>query len=229
MASILRAFALLVICAPLWAADLSALARFSDRDTATGLREALGQGAARAVDLLGKQDGFLGNPKVKIPLPEVLQKAEPILRLTGQGAELDRLVTAMNRAAEAAVPEARSLLANAVKQMTVEDAKKILTGGDDSVTQYFRRNTEGRLTERFLPVVKQNTDRLALAGQYNALAGQAAGVGLLKSEDAQIESYVTRKALDGLYLMIAEEERAIRANPVGAAGTWAKRIFGAIK
>jgi hypothetical protein len=230
MRSILRAFLLLVICAPAWAQfNLAGLAGISDRDTATGLREALTQGAGRAVDLLGKPDGFLGNPKVKIPLPEALQQAEPLLRMTGRGKDLDRLVTAMNRAAEAAVPEARTLLTDAVKQMTVEDAKKILTGGDDSVTQYFRTHTEGRLTERFLPVVRQNTERLALAGQYNKLAGQAATFGLVKSEDAQIEGYVTRKALDGLYLMIAEEERAIRANPVGAAGTWARRIFGAIQ
>lgn len=230
MRSILRAFALLVICAPVWAAgNLAALAGFSERDTATGLREALTQGAGRAVDLLGRQDGFLANPKVKIPLPEVLEKAEPLLRMTGRSKDLDRLVTAMNRAAEAAVPEARSLLGAAVQQMTVEDAKKILTGGDDSVTRYFRQHTETRLTELFLPVVKQHTERLALAGQYNKLAGQASGFGLMKAEDAQIEGYVTRKALDGLYLMIAEEERAIRANPVGAAGSWAKRIFGAIQ
>ncbi|THF64642.1 DUF4197 domain-containing protein [Pseudothauera nasutitermitis] len=227
MGPILRAFALLVICTPVWAA--SGLGNFTQADTATALREALSQGAGRAIDQLGRQDGFLGNAKVRIPLPEVLEKAEPLLRMTGRGKDLDNLVTTMNRAAEAAVPEARTLLTDAVRQMTVEDAKKILTGGDDSVTQYFRQHTETRLTERFLPVVKQNTDRLALAGQYNKLAGQASSVGLLKAEDAQIENYVTRKALDGLYLMIAEEERAIRANPVQAAGTWAKRIFGAIQ
>ncbi|THF62132.1 DUF4197 domain-containing protein [Pseudothauera rhizosphaerae] len=230
MGPILRAFALLVICTPLWAAGgLASLAGFSEQNSATGLREALTQGAGRAVDLLGRRDGFLANPKVKIPLPEALEKAEPLLRMTGRGKDLDELVTAMNRAAEAAVPEARSLLVNAVKQMSVQDAKNILTGGDDSGTRYFRQHTEGRLTELFLPVVKRSTDRLALAGQYNALAGQAATFGLLKAEDAQIEGYVTRKALDGLYLLIAEEERAIRANPVEAAGTWAKRIFGALK
>ncbi|PTD95824.1 DUF4197 domain-containing protein [Pseudothauera lacus] len=230
MRSILRAFLLLVICAPAWAQlNLSGLAAFSERDTATGLREALTQGAGRAVDLLGTQDGFLGNPKVRIPLPEVLQKAEPLMRMTGRGKDFDALVTTMNRAAEAAVPEARALLADAVRQLTVEDAKKILGGGDDSVTQYFRQHTEAGLTQRFLPVVRQHTERLALAGQYNRLAGQASGFGLMKAEDAQIESYVTRKALDGLYLMIAEEERAIRANPVQAAGTWARRIFGAVK
>lgn len=225
MRSILRAFALLVFAVPAWAGGLSAL---TDGEASGGLKEALTQGAGHAVEVLGRKDGFLGNPKVKIPLPEVLKQAEPLLRLSGRGDDLDQLVTSMNRAAEAAVPEAKSLLVNAVKQMSVTDAKNILTGGDDSVTRYFRDKTETQLTRLFLPTVKQNTDKLALAGQYNKLAGQAAGVGLLKSEDAQIENYVTRKALDGLYLMIAEEERAIRKDPVGAVGSLAKKVFGAL-
>lgn len=225
MRSILRAFAFLVISMPTWAAGLGAL---TEGEASGGLKEALTQGANHAVELLGRKGGFLDNPKVKIPLPEVLKKAEPLLRLSGRGDDLDQLVTSMNRAAEAAVPEAKTLLVNAVKQMSVSDAKNILTGGDDSVTRYFRDKTEAQLTQRFLPTVKQNTDKLALAGQYNKLAGQAAGVGLLKSEDAQIENYVTRKALDGLYLMIAEEERAIRKDPLGAVGSLAKKVFGAL-
>lgn len=225
MRSILRAFIFLVISVPVWAAGLAAL---TESEASGGLKEALTQGAGHAVELLGRKDGFLGNPKVKIPLPEVLKQAEPLLRLSGRGEDLDQLVTSMNRAAEAAVPEAKGLLMNAVKQMSVSDAKNILTGGDDSVTRYFRDKTETQLTRLFLPTVKQSTDKLALASQYNKLAGQAAGIGLLKSEDAQIESYVTRKALDGLYMMIAEEERAIRKDPVGAVGSLAKKVFGAL-
>lgn len=225
MRSILRAFIFLVISVPVWAAGLAAL---TESEASGGLKEALTQGAGHAVELLGRKDGFLGNPKVKIPLPEVLKQAEPLLRLSGRGEDLDQLVTSMNRAAEAAVPEAKGLLMNAVKQMSVSDAKNILSGGDDSVTRYFRDKTETQLTRLFLPTVKQNTDKLALASQYNKLAGQAAGIGLLKSEDAQIESYVTRKALDGLYMMIAEEERAIRKDPVGAVGSLAKKVFGAL-
>lgn len=225
MHSILRALIFLVISVPVWAAGLAAL---TDSEASGGLKEALTQGAGHAVELLGRRDGFLGNPKVKIPLPEVLKQAEPLLRLSGRGEDLDQLVTSMNRAAEAAVPEAKGLLINAVKQMSVSDAKNILTGGEDSVTRYFRDKTETQLTRLFLPTVKQNTDKLALASQYNKLAGQAAGIGLLKSEDAQIESYVTRKALDGLYMMIAEEERAIRKDPVGAVGSLAKKVFGAL-
>jgi len=225
MRSILRAFAILVICAPAWAADLSGL---SNADAAGGLKEALTQGAGRAVELLGRDGGFLKNPKVKIPLPGVLEQAEPLLRMAGRGKDLDQLVTTMNRAAEAAVPEAKTLLMAAVKDMSVQDAKNILTGGDDSVTQYFRSKTQAQLTQRFMPVVKQQTDRLSVSTQYNSLASKAAGVGLVKGEDAQIEGYVTRKALDGLYLMIAEEEKAIRRNPLEAAGSLAKKVFGAL-
>jgi len=225
MRSILRAFAILVICAPAWALDLAGL---SNADAAGGLKEALSQGAGRAVEVLGRDGGFLKNPKVKIPLPGVLEQAEPLLRMAGRGKDLDQLVTTMNRAAEAAVPEAKTLLMAAVKDMSVQDAKNILTGGDDSVTQYFRSKTQSQLTKRFLPVVKQQTDRLAVSTQYNSLASKAAGVGLVKGEDAQIEGYVTRKALDGLYLMIAEEEKAIRRNPMEAAGSLAKKVFGAL-
>lgn len=225
MRSILRAFAILVICVPAWAADLSGL---SNADAAGGLKEALTQGAGRAVELLGHDGGFLNNSKVRIPLPGVLEQAAPLLRMAGRGKDLDQLETTMNRAAEAAVPEAKTLLMAAVRDMSVKDAKDILTGGDDSVTQYFRSKTKSQLTQRFLPIVRQQTDRLSVSSQYNALASKAAGVGLVKGEDAQIEGYVTRKALDGLYLMIAEEEKAIRRNPLEAAGSLAKKVFGAL-
>ncbi|AKU10020.1 hypothetical protein AzCIB_0115 [Azoarcus sp. CIB] len=223
MRSILRAFVLLVICVPAWAAGLGSI---TDSEASGGLREALTQGAGRAVDLLGKKDGFLGNKKVKIPLPDGLAQVEPVMRMAGRGKDFDSLVTTMNRAAEAAVPEAKVLLVDAVKQMSVDDARNILSGGDDSATRYFKSKTQARLAEKFLPIVKQSTDRLALAGQYNKLAGQAAGFGLVKGEDAQIEGYVTRKALDGLYVMIAEEEKAIRRNPMQAAGSLAQKVFG---
>lgn len=226
MRFILRATTVFALCAPVWAIDLAAL---SNADAAGGLKEALTQGAGRAVELLGSDGGFMNNPKVKIPLPGVLEQAAPLLRMTGHGKDMDQLVATMNSAAEAAVPEAKTLLIDAVKSMTVQDAKAILTGGDDSVTRYFRSKTEDALTQRFLPVVTKYTDSLAVSTQYNQLAGQAASVGLVKGEDARIEGYVTRKALDGLYLMIAEEEQAIRQNPMGAAGGLAKKVFGALQ
>ena len=125
------------------------LADITGKDASGGLKEALTQGAGKAVDLLGKQDGFLGNPKVKIPLPESVQKVEGMMRGLGMGKQADELVNAMNRAAEAAVPQAKTLLVNSIKQMSVEDAKGILSGGEDSATQYFRRTTSGPLGEKF--------------------------------------------------------------------------------
>ena len=227
MRSILRAFVLLVISVPLSLTVQGAgLESLSDRDASGGLREALTQGAGHAVQMLGAKDGFLRNKKVRIPLPDGLAQVEPVMRMAGRGQDLDDLVKTMNRAAEAAVPEAQTLLVDAVKQMSVEDARKILAGGDDSATRYFKSKTQPQLTERFLPIVKRSTDRLALSEQYNKLAGQAASFGLVKGEDAQIEGYVTRKALDGLYLMIAEEEKAIRKNPMQAAGSLAQKAFG---
>lgn len=216
---------LLVILSPVRAAGLGDI---SQQDSSGALRQALTQGASAAVASLGKPDGFLGNPKVKIPLPENLQKAEKLMRKLGMGKHADELIVTMNRAAEAAVPEAKALLLDAVKQMTLQDAKAILTGGDDSVTQYFQRTTSEPLTVKFLPIVRQATERVELAKKYNRYAKQAAKLGLLDKEDASLEAYVTDKALDGLFLMIAEEERAIRKNPLGQASSLLQKVFGAL-
>jgi len=216
---------LLVILSPARAAGLGDI---SQQDSSGALRQALTQGASAAVASLGKPNGFLGNPKVKIPLPENLQKAEKLMRKLGMGKHADELIVTMNRAAEAAVPEAKALLLDAVKQMTLQDAKAILTGGDDSVTQYFQRTTSEPLTVKFLPIVRQATERVELAKKYNRYAKQAAKLGLLDKEDASLEAYVTDKALDGLFLMIAEEERAIRKNPLGQASSLLQKVFGAL-
>jgi hypothetical protein len=152
-----------------------------------------------------------------------------MLRAFGQQKRLDDLVTSMNRAAEAAVPEAKALLLNAVKTMSVSDARQILTGGDTSVTDFFADRTRTPLGERFLPIVTRETQRVRLARQYNDLAGRAAKFGLVREENAQIEGYVTDKALDGLYLMIGEEERKIRQDPVGTGSDLLRKVFGSLK
>lgn len=211
------------------AAHALSLADISGKDASGGLKEALTQGAAKAVDVLGRQDGFLGNPKVRIPLPESVQQIEGLLRGLGMGRQADELITAMNRAAEAAVPQAKVLLVNSIKQMSVEDAKGILSGGEDSATRYFRRSTSGPLAEKFKPVVRKAIARVKLAEKYDQLAGKAAKFGLVREQDAHLENYVTQKTLDGLYLMIAEEEKAIRKDPAGAAGRLAQKVFGALK
>lgn len=205
------------------------LADISGQEASGGIKEALLQGASRAVELLGRPDGFLANPKVKIPLPEGLRQVEELMRGLGMGKQADELITAMNRAAEAAVPEAKKLLVDAVKQMSVADAKAILTGGDDAATQYFRSKTAAPLRQKFLPIVQKAIARVKLKDSYERFAGKAARFGLIKEEDARLDRYVTEKALDGLYLMIAEEERALRANPVEAAGNLAKKVFGALR
>lgn len=220
------------LLAGLWiAANAQALslADISGKDAGGGLKEALTQGAGKAVDLLGQSDGFLKNPKVKIPLPKSMQQVEGMMRGLGMGKQADELITAMNRAAESAVPAAKDMLVDAVKQMSVEDAKGILTGGDDAGTQYFRRKTAEPLAQQFLPAVKQAMDKVKLTKTYEKFAKQGASFGLVKEEDTHLENYVTKKTLDGLYLMIAEEEKAIRTNPMGAAGNLAQKVFGAIK
>ncbi len=210
-----------------WAAQARAWS-LSDADASAGLKAALERGAAAAIALLGKTDGFLGNPKVRIPLPGALKSAAKLMKGLGQGDKVDELVTAMNRAAEAAVPESKQLLSDAVAQMTVSDAKKILTGGDTSVTSFFADKTRVPLNAKFLPIVTTQTEKVDLASKYNAVAGKASGFGLVKKEDANVQQYVTGKALDGLYFMIGEEEKKIRKDPVGTGSDILKKVFGSL-
>ncbi|MEC5385021.1 DUF4197 domain-containing protein [Uliginosibacterium sp. H3] len=223
-----RVCILALLTAPLLAGAAGLLDSLSNADASSGLKQALEQGATQAVATLGTKDGFLASDLYRIKLPKNFKTAESMLRMMGQGQMLDDLDVAMNRAAESAVAEATPLLVGAVKQMSVQDAKGILTGGDDSVTQYFRSKTSAALTQKFLPVVRQQTSRLQIAEQYNTLAKQGAAMGLVKPEEASVESYVTNKALDALYLRIGEEEKAIRQNPAAAVGSIAKKVFGAM-
>jgi hypothetical protein len=227
MRSILGALAVLVIftCSAAHGVDLSSL---SNQEAGTGMRDALIQGAGKAVDLLGRPGGFLDNAKVKIPLPDTLRRVESGMRLLGMQKQADELVVSMNRAAEAAVPEAKALLVDAVKNMSLEDAKKILTGGDTAATEYFRRATSSQLTQRFLPIVTKWTEKVGLANQYNSLVERGSQLGLV-GKDERIENYVTQKALDGLYATIAEQERAIRRDPAGAATGAARKVFDILR
>jgi hypothetical protein len=199
----------------------------TETDAAAGVRAALERGATSAVQLLGRADGFLGNPKVRIPLPGFLADVAKLLKATGQQRRLDELVTAMNRAAEAAVPEAKPLLVSAVRSLTLDDARRLVSSGDDSVTRFFSAKTREPLGLKFLPIVSRATDKVALAEKYNAVAGRASDLGLLQKEDANVQQYVTRKALDGLYLMIGEEERKIRRDPIGTGSAVLRKVFGA--
>jgi hypothetical protein len=200
----------------------------TQREALAGLRTALERGARSAVATLGRVDGFLGNPQVKIPLPDSLARTERLARRLGFGNEVDELVVAMNRAAEAAVPEARKLLLDAVKKMSVRDAKAILTGGDTAATQYFRKTSHAALHDRFLPIVKSATEKVGVAQRYKEFAAPAAAFGLVKSEHADLDEYVTLKALDGLYFMLGEEEKKIRKDPVGTGSAILRKVFGAL-
>jgi hypothetical protein len=216
----------------LWALSASSALRAADlteSDAALGIRAALERGAVAAVGLLGRNGGFLNNPKVRIELPGYLKEAAKVLQFTGQQRRVDELVTAMNRAAEAAVPEAKALLVNAVKAMSVEDGRQILTGGDSSATQFFATKTRAPLGVKFLPIVTKATEKVSLADKYNKVAGQAASLGLVGRDDANIQSYITGKALDGLYLIIGEEERKIRKDPIGTGSAILKKVFGSLK
>ncbi|MDP2371116.1 DUF4197 domain-containing protein [Rhodoferax sp.] len=205
------------------------LSDLSNAEASQGLRTALERGAIAAIDILGKSDGFLGNDKVRIRLPGFLEDAAKLLKSLGQGKRVDELVTSMNRAAETAVPMAKGLLIAAVKSMSVSDARKILAGGDTSVTDFFVEKTREPLSVKFLPIVAKAMDKVGLAEKYNRVASKAAGLGLVKKEDANIQRYVTGKTLDGLYYMIGEEEKQIRQDPVGTGSAVLKKVFGALK
>lgn len=201
---------------------------FTSSEGTQALRVALERGAQAAVAELGRIDGFLGNDKVRIPLPSVLQDAAPLLKTLGRGRQLEELQTTMNRAAEQAVPLALPLLKSAIRSMSVSDAQRILSGGDTSVTEFFAGKTREPLSVQFLPIVSKATERLSLTKRYNDLAGKAAGMGLIKGDQANVQQYVTSKALDGLFFMIGEQEKQIRQDPVGTGSAILKKVFGSL-
>lgn len=204
-------------------------ATLSQDEIVRGLKEALSKGAEGAVAKLGKEGGFLNNAAVKIPLPDGLARVEKVLRQLGQGRYADQFVATMNHAAEKAVPEAAGILAEAIRDMTLEDARAILKGPEDAATQYFRRKSETRLTERLSPIVSQATDQAGVTAAYKKMVGKAgAWAGMLGIGNEDLDGYVTAKSLDGLYKMVAEEEKAIRANPVARTTDLLKKVFGSL-
>lgn len=222
--------AFMFLCAVvIFPAEAGILDQFTSTDMTTGLKDSLQQGAVAAVSKLGQENGFFSNDKVKIPLPKAMKQAEKMMRAFGMKKQADDLVLSMNRAAEAAVPEAKELFIGAVKSMSVQDVKGIFSGGEDSATQYFRKSTEEPLRGRFLPIVLKAIEKVGLAQKYNAVAGKASKLGLVKENESNVENYVTQKALDGLFVMMADEEKAIRANPVKASTDIARKIFEVLR
>lgn len=229
----LFSYSRMVVCIALSVSALTvgaqSLEALSNREANAGLKAALEKGASMAVSKLGVENGFLNNEKVKIQLPGILEKAQPLLKMTGKGKQLDELVLSMNHAAESAVPLAKPLLINAIKSMSVTDAKNILTGGDTSVTQFFKAKTADSLAQKFMPVVKKVTDRTHVSAQYNGVMKQVSQLGVVPEKEASVESYVTQRALEGLYFMIGEEEKAIRQDPIGTGSALIGKVFNALK
>lgn len=212
------------------------ISSLSPDQVAGGLKEALSKGVSNAVASLGRKDGFLSNLDVKIPMPEKLQTVEKGLRMAGQNQMVDNFVGSMNHAAEQAVPVAAGVFGDAIKQMSIEDAKGILAGPDDAATRYFQKTTQTNLFAIFHPIVQRATDSVGVTAEYKAMLGKFASVNTLggflgKSnpvtlDAADIDTYVTDKALDGLFKMVAEEEKSIRANPAARTSDLLQKVFG---
>jgi hypothetical protein len=196
-------------------------------DYSQGLREALLNGTYSAIRSLGREGGFLRNLRVRIPMPKPLQPVEKTLRLIGQGRVADDFIAAMNHAAEKAVPVAADVFKDSIRQMTFRDAVNIVRGPDDAATQFFRRTSERRLTEKFLPIVRSFTEQVGVTAQYKSMMEQYGSIARLAGRDAvDIDEYVTQKALDGLFLLIADEEKRIRRDPVARTSEILQKIFG---
>jgi hypothetical protein len=214
-------------------AALPSLAGLSQDQVAEALKQALGKGVSSAITNLAKPDGFLANPKVKIPMPEKLQTVEKTLRALKQDQYADEFVTTMNRAAEAAVPEALPIFTDALKSMTIDDAKKLVSGTNDSATQFFKTKGEKQIQEKMSPIVKQATEKAGVTAAYKKLLAQGGGassfLGKLNYDTStlDVDKYVTQKASDGLFKMIAEEEERIRKNPAARTTELLQKVFGA--
>ena len=193
---------------------------------ASGLKEALTIGTGNAVKATGKTDGYFKNEAIKILMPERMRTLERGLRAAGQGAKVDEFVLSMNRAAEKASPLAKDIFIGAIKQMTFDDARKIFGGGDTAATDYFKSKTTLQLTEAFTPIVKKATDEVGVTKQYKDLTARAQSIPFLKAQAMDVDQYIVGKALDGLFYMVAEEEKKIRKNPAARVTTLLKDVFG---
>jgi len=197
--------------------------------TAKGLKEALATGTERAVADVARTDGYFGNQLIRILLPDKLQQTAELLKKVGYEKQVDELVLSMNRAAEKAAPKAAGFFGNAIRSMTLEDAKGILTGGDTAATRYFEQKTRPQLFESFKPTVSQTMDQVGTARAYREMTGKLDRIpmaALVGKPDLDLNSYVTNKALDGLFTMLAEEEKKIRTNPAARTTELLRKVFG---
>ena len=198
-------------------------------DAATGtagIKEALAVGTENAVRSLSRRDGYFGNAAVRILMPSSLQKVADVARRVGFQRQVDEFILSMNRAAEAAAPQAARFFGDAIRDMSVQDAASILRGGDTAATEYFRRKTEEPLYRAFRPVVAGKVDEVGATRAYKAMIGRYEQVPLMRAQSLDLDDYVTRKALDGLFLVVGEEERKIRRDPLARSTDLLKKVFG---
>ena len=196
------------------------------QEITAGLKQALEKGVDYAIDGLGQADGFLGNPKVKIPMPEKLSQLEGLLRKLGQDQYADEFVVTMNRAAEQAVPLTKDILKKGVRELTIEDAKKLLNGPDDAATQYLQKVGGDSLRQKIAPMVKQSTDKVGVTRQYKNLFNNLGFMGnMLNPDDYDIDKYITDETMDGIFTMLAEQEKQIRENPMERTTDLLKKVF----
>ena len=207
------------------ALGLGSKAQLGDSKIASGLKEALKVGAENAVKLTGKTDGYYRNEAIKILMPKNLRSMEKGIRAVGGGQKIDEFELSMNRAAESAAPEARKIFADAILKMTINDARKILNGGDTAATDYFKSKTTGELTIAFRPIVERSMDKFTVTQQWNALVGQFRSIPFAKSPSLDINQYVVGKALDGLFFMLGQEEKKIRTDPAARVTRLLKEVF----
>ena len=198
----------------------------SDEKITSGLKEALQVGTDNAVRSTGRPDGYFGNEAIKVLMPEKLRTLEKGLRAIGYGPDVDEFVLSMNRAAERAAPHAKAIFWDAILELSFEDARQIFSGGDTAATDYFRDKTTDKLVGAFTPVVEEAMDEVGVTRQYNQLVGRARAIPFLKSELLDINEYVVSKALDGLFYVLAEEERKIRKDPAARITELLKEVFG---
>ena len=190
------------------------------------LKQALQVGTEKAVRLTGETDGYFTNKAIKILMPDRLRTVERGLRTAGYGSEVDKLVLSMNRAAERAAPTAKKFFWDAIGEMTIDDAQRILNGTPTAATDYFKGKTSPSLRIAFRPIVEKAMNEVGTVRQYNELLGQAKAIPFLKTEDYELDRYVVGKALDGLYYVVGEEERKIRSDPSARVTDLLKEVFG---
>ncbi|MBE2243251.1 MAG: DUF4197 domain-containing protein [Burkholderiaceae bacterium] len=191
-----------------------------------GIKEALAIGTEKAVNSLSKADGYFGNKAVKILMPKNIQKVADMARVAGYEKQVDEFILSMNRAAEAAVPVAAKIFGDAIRAMTVDDVRGILTGGDTAATEFFKRTSEKKLYAAFKPIVSKKVDEVGATRAYKELMGRYEQVPLMQSKSLDLDDYVTRKALDGVFYMVGQEEKQIRTNPAARTTDLLKSVFG---